>query len=272
MRIACLCLGLSICAASQPCTVFLVARRGEVFAAGNEDEASDVKYSKHFVRFVPANKEKGALGYVAFGYAYNPFNDESAMNEAGLFFDFTAQDKLDVPREGKPKGKFNTINEMLVKCRTVKEAVQFLEGFDLPNMSSAQLLIGDATGASAIIERHQVTERLPKVDFQITTNFRTSVVPPDQITCERYKFCDLRLSAKKRLDIKSVAEILGGVTAVPPSPYQTWYSLVCDLKRKRVNLYRRGDLSKPFSFSLTDELKKGARKLDMDEMMNTTSR
>jgi hypothetical protein len=227
-----------------------------VFAAGNEDERSESAYSKHFVRFVPGSKEKGALGYVAFGYTRNPFNDESAMNEAGLFYDFTALEKLDTPREGKPRGKFNTINEMLTKCSTVSEAVKFLAGFDLPNMSSAQILIGDATGASAIVERHAVTHRPAGVDFQVATNFRTSAVPKAAISCERFKLSDTQLGLKKRMDAESAAAILGRVKAAPPSESMTWYSLVCDLKRRQVHLYRTGEFDKPFKFSLTEDFMK----------------
>lgn len=264
--------GLAICAASKPCTVFLVARHGQVLAGGNEDESAEANNADHYVKFVPARPETGALGYVAFGYAKNPFNDESAMNEAGLFYDFTAQDKLEKPREGKPKGKFNAINEMLTKCRTVSEAVQFLEAFDLINMSSAELFIGDATGASTIVERHATTIRDKSSDFQIATNFRTSMVPKDQITCERYKLCDSRLAAKKRVGVKQFAEILDSTKAQAPSEYRTWYSLVCDLKRREVNLYRKGDFTKPFKFSLLAELNKGARRLHMDEFVRTVNR
>ncbi|MEI7578113.1 MAG: carcinine hydrolase/isopenicillin-N N-acyltransferase family protein [Armatimonadota bacterium] len=272
MKLAWILTFVAIASASQPCTVFLVARHGQVFAAGNEDEGADAGHSKHFVKFVQAKPETGALGYVAFGYSKNPLNDESAMNEAGLFYDFTAQDKLDKPREGKPRGKFNAINEMLTKCRTVAEAVHFLEAFDLSNMSSAELFIGDSLGASAIVERHTTTARPKGIDFQIATNFRTSLVPQDQISCERYKLCDSRLGASKRVSVKSIVEILDGTKAQAPSAYRTWYSLVCDLKRREVNLYRKGDFSQPIKFSLLAELKKGARKLDMDEFVNAVSR
>lgn len=262
---------VTVATASQSCTVFLVARHGQVFAGGNEDESAEPGNAKHYVRLVPAKPQTGALGYVAFGYTKNPFNDESAMNEAGLFYDFTAQDKLDKPREGKPSGKFNAINEMLTKCRTVAEAVLFLEGFDLINMSSAELFIGDATGASTIVERHATTSRDKSSDFQIATNFRTSMVPKDQITCERYKLCDSRLAATKRVGVKQFAEILDSTKAKAPSEYRSWYSLVCDLKRREVNLFRKGDFTRPFKFSLLAELKKGARKIDMDEFVRAVS-
>jgi len=245
----------------------IVARAGHVFAAANEDDENKVELSQHYVRFVPPSKEKGTLGFVAFGYKNNPFSDESAMNEAGLFYDFDALDKLDKPREGKPKGKFNAINEMLTHCHTVKEAMQFLEGFDLPNLSSAQMVIGDATGASAIFERQATTWRPKKVDYQIGTNFRTSTTPTSQITCDRFKLCDANLVKKKRVTVDSLAGLLNSTKATGANGSMTWYSLVCDLKSRQIHLYRKGDFTHATTFSLDEELKKGQRKLDMDEFI-----
>jgi hypothetical protein len=110
------------------------------------------------------------------------------------------------------------------------------------------------------------------VDFQIATNFRTSLVPTDQISCERYKLCDFQLGAKNTVTPKSIAEILGGVNADSASKYRTWYSLVCDLKLRQVSLFRKGAFNKPFQFSLLNELEKGARKFDMDEFMGLANR
>ena len=253
--------------ASSACTIFIVARGGQVFAAGNEDEDNVEKNSKHYVRFVPADKQKATLGYVSFGYKSNPFSDESALNEAGLFYDFNALDKLDVARPGKPKGKFNTVSEMLMTCRTVDQAVKMLDSVDLPFISSAQMVIGDASGASAIVERHITTWRCKGSDFQIGTNFRTSVTPLDKITCNRFKTCNLELGMNLPIGLPSVVELLNKTKAAPKSGTQTWYSLVCDLKRQRVNLYRKGDFSQTTSFMLADELLKGARKMDMDEFI-----
>ena len=211
------------------------------------------------------------LGYVSFGYKSNPFSDESAMNEAGLFYDFNALDKLDVARSGKPKGKFNTINEMLTTCRTVEQAVKFLETVDLPFLSSAQMVIGDANGASAIVERHVTTWRSKGSDFQIGTNFRTSETPIEKITCNRFKACNLELGMNQPLGLQSVVDLLNTTKAAPKSGTQTWYSLVCDLKRQRVNLYRKGDFAHTTSFLLGNELRKGARKTDMDEFIAAQS-
>jgi hypothetical protein len=258
---------LALVGASSGCTIFVVARNGQVFAGGNEDESSRVAFSKHFVRFVPGNKEKKTLGFVAFGYQNNPFSDEAAINEAGLFYDFDALDTLEKPREGKPKAKFTTINEMLTTCRTVEQAVKFLEEVDLHYMSSAQLVLADSLGASAIVERHATTWRRKGRDFQIGTNFRTSTTPVDKITCDRYLTCESMLGARKKVNTNALMEILNRTKAKPESGSTTWYSVLVELKKKRVNLYRKGDFSKATSFDLVEELAKGSRRVDMDDFI-----
>lgn len=254
-------------AAAPACTIFVVARGGQVFAAGNEDEANDSSLSKHYVRFVPPNQVKGTLGFVSFGYKKNPFSDEAAMNEAGLFYDYNALENLDAPRAGKPKGNFSSVFNMLTTCRTVEQAVSYMEGLDLPYFSAGQMVIGDATGASAIIERQATTWRRRGVDYQIGTNFRTSTTPLGQITCNRYKACDAGLRLNKPVTVDALGDILNRVKAAESSGSKTWYSVICDLKLGRVNLFRRGDFKQATTFSLEQELKRGARMVDMDEFI-----
>lgn len=258
---------LLLTAGASACTIVFAARGGNVFAAGNEDESNKPQFASHYIRFEPANKVKGTLGFVAFGYKSNPFSDESAMNEAGLFYDFNALDTLDKPRDGKPKGKLNTVNQMLVTCKTVAEAVKFLESVDLPQMSSAQILIGDATGTSAIVERHATTWRAKNRDFQIGTNFRTSTTPETKITCDRYKLCAATLSRNKPIALTDMASMLRK-TAASNSETMTWYSLVCDLKKKDVYLSLKGDFAKTIKFNLQTELRKGQKRLDMEQFVS----
>lgn len=259
-----------LAAGASACTIVFAARGGNVFAAGNEDDDNKPQFASHYIRFEPANKDKGTLGFVAFGYKSNPFSDESAMNEAGLFYDFNALDTLDKPREGKPKGKLNTVNQMLVTCKTVAEAVTFLESVDLPQMSSAQILIGDATGASAIVERHATTWRAKNRDFQVGTNFRTSTTPEPKITCDRYKLCSTTLASKKPIALTDMASMLRK-TAATNSETMTWYSLVCDLKNMDVYLSLKGDFSRTIKFNLASELKNGARRIDMEEFVTKSA-
>ena len=257
---------LLLLGASTPaCTIMLIARNGMVLAGANEDDNNVPELAKHYVRFSPA--QPGALGYVSFGYARNPLSDESAMNEAGLFYDFAVTEEQVVARPGVPRSNFGTINAMLKQCKTVDEAVAFLERFDLVNLRTVQMLIGDATGASAIIERASALRRSSRSEFQIATNVQCSSLVSGQSSCPRLLTCTTQLSEVRKPTPLNFANVLRSVAADGSSGSMTWYSIVCDLKRKRVDLYRKGTFSKPFRFDLAEELKRGGRMVDMDQFI-----
>lgn len=260
---------LATIATACACTIFVVARGGLVLAGANEDYALGEPHDKHWVKFVPA--KEGRLGYIGFGYNFSPFVDQAAINEAGLFFDYNALAKLDRPNEGKPVGGIPQLVDMIQTCRTVREAVAYLSKFDFPILSQGQMVLGDATGASAILERHAVTWKSRGADYQIGTNFRTSTTPFEQITCERYKACDGALARGSRVSVDSVRELLER-TSPKGGGSITWYSMVCDLKGVLVYLFRKGDFSRVSLLDVRAELKKGARRVDMDELMKATAK
>ena len=265
MRGACLVGVLFLVAHSPACTIMLIAKNGKVLAGANEDDDNVAELANHYVRFSPP--KPGALGYVSFGYARNPLSDESAMNEAGLFYDFAVTDEQLVTRLGLPKSNFATINSMLTKCKTVDEALAFLERFDLVNLRTVQMLIGDATGASAIIERATTTRRTARNEFQIATNVQCSSLVSGKSICPRLLSCTTQLSELRQPTTPKIADVLRSVAADGTSGSKTWYSVVCDLKTRKVDLYRKGNFRKSFRFDLQQELKRGARTVDMDEFI-----
>lgn len=257
-------------ALASACTICVVSRNGVVIAGANEDYSSAEKHSKHWVRFFPA-ESKGELGYVSFGYNFSPLVDQAAMNEAGLFYDYNALPAHDGVNEGAEKAGILKIKEMLQTCSTVEEALAFMELYDIAGMAKAQMVIGDATGASAIIERHTVTKRAPGTDFQIGTNFRTSTTPKNKITCWRYKLCDAGFKKNEKVSIESVRALLD--SSMPKGPGSiSWYTTICDLKAASVYLFRKGDFSQAVVIDLKKELAKGRRNLDMDELMESEAK
>jgi hypothetical protein len=104
-------------------------------------------------------------------------------------------------------------------------------------------------------------------DFQIGTNFRTSTTPVDKITCDRYLTCESLLTERKKVTSNALVEILDRTKAKQESGSTTWYSVLVELKKKRVGLYRKGNFSKMTNFDLIKELTKGPRRLDMDEFI-----
>lgn len=258
-------LGIASAAASA-CTIFVVARGAQVLVGANEDYGDEPKFRNHYVRFVPGNSATKKLGFVAFGYSSMPLADQAAMNEAGLFYDYNALPKLLTPRSGKPKGNQSKIYEMLTTCHTVKEAVAFIEQFDLEYFSEGQMVLADATGDSAIVERHTTTWRSLNFDFQIGTNFRTSSTPKTEIVCWRYAECQRTLSARSTVTIESLRALLER-TMPKPGQGVTWYSMVCDLKSRQVNLFRKGDFSAVVRLDLNRELQT-PQYVDMEDLFN----
>jgi hypothetical protein len=221
-------------------------------------------WDKHWIRFHPRNAGQ-PLGFVTFGYDESPLIAQAAVNEAGLFFDFNALPAKHEGPEGKPEGSVDLLVRMMGTCRTVAAAVELLQNWDLKWMSAAQMVLGDATGASAIFERNAVTYRGP-ADYQIGTNFRTSDTPVEKITCWRYKTCDAALGKKQPVSVDSVRALLEQ-TMPKGKETITWYSTLCDLKSQRIFLFRKGEFSKVVTLNLGDELAVGDRKIDMDTLM-----
>lgn len=236
-----LALSVGIASSIAPaCTIFVVARGAQVLVGANEDYGDEPNFRKHYVRCVPGNPAKKRLGFIAFGYSSMPLADQAAMNEAGLFYDYNALPKLLTPRQGKPKASQSKVYEMLTTCRTVKEAVTFIEQFDLEFFSEGQMVLADATGASAIVERHATTWRSPNLDFQIGTNFRTSTTPTAEISCWRYKECVTSLTRNAPASSELVRSLLER-TMPKPGQGVTWYSIVGDLRHARLALFHKGN-------------------------------
>jgi hypothetical protein len=255
---------------ASPCTILVVARNGIVLAGANEDHSATEKYAGHWVRFFPA-EESGALGYVSFGYDFSPLVDQAALNEAGLFYDYNALPGRAGANQGAEPADILKLPEMLKTCRTVDEALEFMALYDFAGMAKAQMVIGDATGASAIVERHTVTRRDPGTDYQIGTNFRTSTTPRNRITCWRYKLCNTGLSKSKPVSVESVRRLLEN--SMPKGRRSvSWYTSIYDLKAAEIHLFRKGDSSKAVVIDLKRELENGKREIDMDDLMESAAR
>jgi len=251
------------------CTIFVVKRNGIVIAGANEDHHAIEKHAGHWVRFFPAEAQ-GEFGYVSFGYDFSPLADQAALNEAGLFYDYNALPNRVGAKQGAEPADIRKIKEMLKTCRTVEEALEFLALYDFAGMAKAQMVIGDATGTSAIVDRRTVTKRDLGTNYQIGTNFRASTTPRNAITCWRYNLCNRTLSNEKPISIESVRKLLE--KSMPKDRrLVSWYTNIYDLKSAKIHVFRKGDFSKAVVIDLKKELQNGKREIDMDELMESTA-
>ncbi len=227
---------------SKACTIFSCARKGEVFAAANEDDYTP------FTRVWYNPRTKDHYGSVCFGGS--DMQVASAMNEYGLFFDFAAASyDLGNLKQKNPYQGF-LMWDVLGKCKNVKEALEIIRKYDYN--SPSQVLLADKEGNSVLINPEGVIEK--KGDFQVNANCN---LIDGSVSCRRPEIVNEMLSASKENFIDLHRKILdkthqeGNLT--------TLYSTVCDLKRGIIYVYFFHDYNKVYKIEIKEELKKGHR-------------
>ncbi|MDJ1500029.1 carcinine hydrolase/isopenicillin-N N-acyltransferase family protein [Xanthocytophaga agilis] len=231
---------------SLACTILSCAMHGEAYAAANEDDYTP------FIRiwFNPASKER--YGSVCFGAP--DLQIATAMNEYGLFYDYTAQYSIDAAKY-QLKNPYNgdLFFEIISKCKTVDEALAFLEKHDYT--ATSQVLLADATGASVVIH---VGAKVKKTGiYQINTNFDILNVPTHNYSCGRYDIAERMLSSAKSLSVPFLRDILNETHQ--EGALSTQYSNVYDLKRGKIYVYLFHNYSHVYEIDLKKELAKGYR-------------
>ena len=231
---------------SLACTILSAAMNGEVYAAANEDDYTP------FTRiwYNPGSKER--YGSVCFGAP--DMQVAAAMNEYGLFYDYTAQYSID-PSNYQLKNPYmgDVFFEILGKCKTVAEALKFLENHAYS--APSQVLLADATGASVVL--HVGANVKKNGTYQINTNFDILNVPAHNYTCGRYDRADRMLAGAKKLSVPFLRDILNETHQ--EGDLATQYSNVYDLKRGKIYVYLYHNYNHVYEIDLKKELSKGYR-------------
>lgn len=240
-----LCLTYSI-SWSTACTIFTAAMNGEVLAAGNED------YENPFVRvwFNPPSKER--YGSVCFGFP--DLQAQQAMNEHGLFFDFTAQEGID-PSKLNLKNPYHgdLFFEILGKCKNIDEVLAYLKDHDYTYKSQAT--VADATGRSLVINAGIIVEKTGA--YQVNTNFNIGNLKGHNYNCWRYDLADKELSETTVISVDYFKKLLKQTHQ--QGQYGTMYSNIYDLKRGLIYVYLYRNFDEVYTIDLKNELKKGYR-------------
>jgi len=180
------------------------------------------------------------------------------MNEHGLFFDYAALDP--VIKEFNEQGVFMYIEEIMETCRTVKEAVAFLEEHGY-SFNRAQLLLADATGNSVIVTPERIIRR--KGDYQIATNFN-ACSPEEKTSCRRYQHLEDGLAGAEKISTDLFRDLLQRVHVEGKNT--TLYSKVFDLKAKTVTVYNFHDFGRPVSINLAASLQEGFQMKEIHQL------
>lgn len=238
-------LGLLLISPSWACTIFTASMKGEVLAGANEDY--DNPFSK--VWFNPS--AKGRYGTICFGFP--DLQSQAAINEHGLFFDFTAigLDPAQYPLKNPYYGSL--FLDILGQCRNVPEALEFLQTHDYP--FSSQALLADAEGNSVIINAGSKVKKTGH--YQISTNFNVCQLATKQYSCGRYDIADQMLSQAQTISVPFFRQILSLTHQEGGDPTQ--YSMICDLKRGIVSVYLYHNYEQAYQIDIKRELQKGYR-------------
>jgi hypothetical protein len=248
--IALLAVFLCVSEHSTACTIFMIEDGDKVLAGNNED----FFYSYPSTMWITAPDE-GSYGRVCFA---NSTYVQGGMNEKGLFYDGAMCPTSTVPHsDDKPSLGMDLGEVILKKCSTVTEAVEMLEGYNIPAGFGDHILIADESGDSVVVEwlENKMVVISKENTYQIASNFFLSNTGLGGYPCVRFNRAKEMLESGEYSTVDGFAEILKAVSQ-KWSGGGTKYSNVCDLKSKDFHVYSQGDFSRVVSFNLLKELEK----------------
>jgi hypothetical protein len=191
-----------------------------------------------------------------------PMLKKCGINQAGLFFDGAATpDEPAIPGYGKPKG--NLGDEILAKCKTVKEAVDYLEQRKVA-LTNGHLLFGDKTGNAMVVEWVNGQKKLtPVADNKLMiTNFLLADTAKGNYPCPRYSALaagiDQLRQSKDTVGFKQVGSILARAVQPPAKDAKgkeggTLYSVFTNITDMEFVLVYKLDNAKKIRLNLNKE-------------------
>lgn len=235
---------------------------GKIYVANNEDYWYD---AKAYIQIEPASGREHARLW----YGWDKFA-QGGVNEHGLFFDAAVTPGQEIP-EGfsNPSGR-NVGDEILAFCRTVEEAVHYLEKEKIA-VSEGHMMLGDGEGKAVLLEWVNGEIRVVRMqeNYLIATNFLVSETKPADIECPRYKSIEERVKqlndGEAEVDLRAVGNAIGGAVQVPREDESgrvggTLYSSFMDITEMEFVLVPRLDNTQVIRLDLRMEFAKGKKR------------
>jgi uncharacterized protein (TIGR03435 family) len=233
------------------CTAFCAANKDQVLVGNNEDWYN----ARTKIWFVPA--QDGSFGRMYVGF--DDLTPQGGMNERGLWFDGFAALPIKVTASGRPRYSGNLVDKAMAECATVEEVIRLFERYDRTFLSEAILMFADATGDAVSIEAEAIVRK--RGPHFVQTNFRQSRSAEDG-GLTRFKTASAMLEASgNEVSADLFRRILSRTHQGGGSPTQ--YSNIYELRSRTMLLYYFHDFEHVLKFDLVEELKKGARVLDI---------
>ncbi|MBI5084157.1 MAG: hypothetical protein HZB13_06115, partial [Acidobacteria bacterium] len=240
------------------CTGFCGSAKGKVLVGNNEDFGNP----RSRVWFVPG--KEGAYGRVLLGF--NDGRAQGGMNEKGLMFDGFATPRLELAPTPEKSIWFGDLGDKaLAECATIDEAIALLS--KLAGADRAVFLFADERGEAAAIEPDGVVRK--KDWFFVQTNFYQSRIAPTEASCERFRIARRMLQdSGGDISVDLFRRILAATHQEGNSTTQ--YSNIFDLKARVMYLYHFHNFENVVRLDLAEELRKGARKLEIPALFPRT--
>ena len=234
------------------CTAFCASGGGQVLVGNNEDWHNP----RTKIWFVTAKAGSYGRVYVGFDDLY----PQGGMNERGLWFDgFAAPAVKAAGSSNLPHFGGNIIDHAMATCATVDEVVRLFGQYNRAFLTEGILMFADASGDAVSIEPDAMVRK--SREHFVQTNFHQSR-SRSGAGDRRFATASAMLErAGQEISVDLFRRILAATHQNGISP--TLYSNVYDLRSRTMHLYYFHDFEHAVTFDLAEELKKGARVLDI---------
>lgn len=245
---------------AEACSIFYYIDKatGKIYVVNNEDYYYNVK------AYIQINPETDK-SYARLWYGWNDFA-QGGINQHGLFFDGAATPKQQITQGyHDPKGR-NVGDEILATCKTVDEAITWLEKEKIA-ISEGHIMFGDSTGNAVVIEWVQGEKKIVHIadNMLITTNYLLTDTTAGNYPCYRYNSIEERLTklneSTDSLNMKVVGNAIGGAVQMPSKDAQgkeggTLYTSFINISDMELIIIYKLDNSKMIKLKLNEEFEK----------------
>jgi penicillin V acylase-like amidase (Ntn superfamily) len=265
-RITLFLLPIAFFAKSFACSIvyYIDSKTGKMYFVNNEDYWYHVK---PYIKIIPSS----ATEFGRIWYGWKGFG-QGGVNEKGLVIDGSVTPEQKIPQGYNSSTKTNITDEILAKCTTVDEAVQYLEEKKIA-LKNGHLLLGDKNSHALVIEWvNGVKQIVPiKNNRLVATNFNLSDSSQTETTCWRYPIIQKGLNEldardyQDTIDLNTVGNVIGKVVQLPKKDSTgkvggTLYTTFIDIAEMKLILVYQLDNSKIQKLDILKELQDGQKR------------
>lgn len=185
---------------------------GRIFIANNEDYQLDVD------AVIRVNPRRGKQ-LARLWYGWDDFA-QGGVNEEGLFFDGAVTPQQEIPDGYTNRLKGNFGDRLLAQCKTVDEALAFLEAEHVA-LTNAHMMFGDRHGRAVVVEWVDRERRIIPMtkNYLVMTNFLLSDTTKGNYPCYRYNAITHAVEALNEQDgpigLREVGRCIAPAVVVP---------------------------------------------------------